>query len=115
MAAHFLAAKRVSPLDDTTFRFDVGLGLASCMRGAHEEAVAWLRGSIREVPNWTISHSVLIAGLAYLERGDETTAARADLRARQPGFRIADVTRPFRPSAGLERIVKGLRRAGLTE
>ena len=114
-AAHFRAAKRQSPLDVTTFRFDSGLGLALCMGGEHAEAVAWLERAIRENPAWTTSYRVLAASLAHLGRQEEAEAAARALLAFEPGYRIGVAMRLYRPSPGRDAFVEGMRRAGLPD
>ena len=113
--AHFHAAKRLSPLDNATFRFDSGLGVAHCMLGQYEEALAWLQRAILDTPSWTSSYRLLAACLAHLGRQAEAKAAARELLTRQPDFRIAPLRWPFKPSVGLERIVEGLRQAGLPD
>lgn len=112
-AAHFRAAKRQSPLDETTYRFDSGLGLALCMLGAFEEALAPLRRSILDVPRWTVSHRVLAACLAHLGREDEARAAARDHQALDPSYGIDAALRIYRPSPGRAFLVKGMRKAGI--
>ncbi|MGE7152186.1 tetratricopeptide repeat protein [Methylorubrum rhodesianum] len=112
-ADHFRAAKRQSPLDPTTFRFESGLGLALCMAGAHEEALAWLDRSMAEDPGWTSTHRVRAASLAWLGRQVEAEAAAARFMALEPSYRIARAMRLYRPSVGKDRFVEGMRRAGV--
>lgn len=112
-ADHFRAAKRQSPLDPTTFRFESGLGLALCMAGAHEEALAWLDRSMAEDPGWTSTHRVRAASLAWLGRQAEAEAAAARFMALEPSYRIARAMRLYRPSVGKDRFVEGMRRAGV--
>lgn len=112
-AAHFRKAKRQSPLDSTTFRFNSGLGLALCMSGAHEEAVGWLRRALAEEPAWTSSHRVLAASLAHLGRQGEAEAAARTLLDLEPSYTIGRALLLYRPSPGRDRFVEGLRRAGV--
>lgn len=114
-AEHFRAAKRQSPLDATTFRFDSGLGLALCMLGRHEEAVPWLQRAARDNAAWTTSHRILAAALARLGRLAEAGEAARTLLALEPGYRIATALRLYRPSPGRDRLVEGMRRAGLPD
>nr|WP_301288555.1 MULTISPECIES: transcriptional regulator [Methylorubrum] len=112
-ATHFRAAKRQSPLDPNTFRFDSGLGLALCMAGAHEEALAWLDRSMAEDPTWTSTHRVRAASLAWLGRQAEAETAAARFMALEPSYRASRAMRLYRPSVGKDRFVEGMRRAGV--
>ncbi|PXW63019.1 transcriptional regulator [Methylobacterium sp. B4] len=112
-ADHFHAAKRQSPLDPNTFRFDSGLGLALCMAGAHEEALAWLDRSMAEDPGWTSTHRVRAASLALLGRQEEAQAAADRFMDLEPSYRVARAMRLYRPSPGKDRFVEGMRRAGV--
>ena len=112
---HFEIAKRQSPLDTTTFRFDMGLGLALAMQGRHEEAVAWLRRAALDTPTWTGTYRLLAASLAHLGRLPEAEQAGRDLLAREPTYRISTGLRHFRPSQGLDILVSGMRQAGIPE
>ncbi len=113
--AHFRAAKRQSPLDITTFRFDSGLGLALCMQGKHEEAVHWLKRSMNEDPFWTSTHRVLAASFAHLGRHEEAQATGRRFMELEPSYRIGRAQRLYCPSEGRDRFIEGMRLAGLPE
>lgn len=111
----FRAALRLSPLDSTTFRFESGLGLALAMAGEPEAALPHLHRAIDDAPAWTSSHRTLTASLAGLGRLDEARAVASELRGREPATRIRDWLRPFADSPGQQRLIDGLRRAGLAD
>lgn len=114
-AAHFRAARRLSPLDNTLFRFHSGLGTAHGMLGEHEDAVLWSCRAIADAPDWTSSHRTLAASLAHLQRDAEARRAAGHLLALEPDFGIADAMRLYQPSPGRTVLVEGLRRAGLPD
>lgn len=114
-ARHFRLAKRLSPLDRVTFRFDSGLGLALCMLGQHDEAVSWLRRALADMPGWTGTYRALAASLAHLGRGEEARRATRDLLALDPGYRIGGAMRQYLPSAGKDIVVEGMRKAGVPD
>ena len=89
--------------------------------GADEEAVAWLRRSVELGRSFPRSHLYLAAALARLGcLGEARSEAEAGL-ALQPTFTISRF-RAGAPSdgnpaliAGYERVIDGLRKAGLPE
>jgi TolB-like protein/class 3 adenylate cyclase/Flp pilus assembly protein TadD len=118
--AHVQEALRLSPRDTFAYQWCSIAGRAKLYLGEVEAAIAWLRRSIETNRNYPISHFFLACALARLERLPEARSeARAGL-AINPTFTIAR----FRASAlsdnpaavaGRERIICGLRKAGVPE
>jgi TolB-like protein/class 3 adenylate cyclase len=119
--AHIQEALRLSPRDSDVGRWCVYAGLAKIQLGRKEEAVVWLRRSIEADRNYSNSHFVLGAALAHLGRLAE---ARSEVQAGlaiNPTLTIARL-RAAVPSdsppariAGSQRLIDGLRMAGLPE
>jgi TolB-like protein len=117
---HVREALRLSPHDTFVYWWCAIAGLAKLSLGKEEEAVAWLRRSIETNRNYPMSHFLLAAGLARLECLPEAKSeARVGL-AINPTFSIsryrADVSSD-NPStvAGRDRVIDGLRKAGVPE
>ncbi len=111
---HFHAAKRQSPLDNTTFRFDSGLGLAYCMLGQLDQAVYWLIRSLNEEPFRTSTLRVLAASLADL--GQQAEPRRSGAASYRWSRMIASAVR--NGSTNLRkggRFIEGMRLAGLPD
>jgi TolB-like protein/class 3 adenylate cyclase len=116
--AHVLNALRLSPHDTLAYQWCSIAGRAKLYLGKDEEAMAWLRRSIETNRNYPISHFFLAAALARLGRLPEARSeAQTGLRI-NPTFTISR----FRASAptdnptavaGRERIIDGLRKAGV--
>jgi tetratricopeptide (TPR) repeat protein len=118
--AHVLEALRLSPNDTIAHTWRMIAGGAKLYLGKDEEAVAWLRRSLDTNRNYPSSHFGLAAALAHLGRLPEARAeAQAGLailptftisryRASAPGDNRALV-------AGRERVIDGLRKAGVPE
>ena len=95
-------------------------GLAKLHLGEENEAIVWLRRSIETYRNYATSHFLLAAALARLGKLAE---ARSEVRsglAMNPAFTIARVrsgetNENATVIAGQERIVDGLRKAGVPE
>jgi adenylate cyclase len=80
---------RLSPFDTWITAALHGIFLGHFLRGRYEEATSAARRAIRSKPGFSISHMMLAAALAKLERHDEMKAASERVIALQPNFSIA--------------------------
>jgi len=118
--AHLAEAFRISPIDGVTFLWKYIAGLAKLYLGADAEAVELFRESIDGSRNFPLNHFHNAAALALLGRQGEAEAeAKAGL-AIAPDFTLAG----FRATAESdnpvylaqrERVIEGMRKAGLPE
>jgi adenylate cyclase len=108
---------RLSPFDPLRFFFWGVAGFAEFIAGRYDEALAWLLKARRDHPGHLAVHRNLAACFAQLGRIDEAKAAAADLLAREPSFRISvfESKYPLRRPGDRERLISGLRAAGLPE
>ena len=90
--------------------------------GIWDQAIAWLRRSIEANRNHPYAHFRLAAALAQLGRLDEADAAVKAGLALTPTFSISRARAPWTARsddktylAQLERILDGLRKAGVPE
>jgi tetratricopeptide (TPR) repeat protein len=117
---HIEEALRLSPRDVGAYVFFIYAGLAKLHLGCDEEAVAWLRRSIEANRNNPMSHFLLAAALARLGRPSEAKSEVSAGLAINPTFTIArlraapSTDNPV-ANAGGERVIDGLRKAGLPE
>ena len=118
--AHVNEALRLSPRDRYAFVWFGMAGAAKTQLRAYDEAVAWYRRSIEANRNYPTAHFSLAANLALLGRRDEARASAASGLALDPLFTL----RRFRASwvcdhpvyvAHLERVLEGMREAGVPE
>ncbi len=113
----FDIAIRLSPHDPFRWAFYSYRSLAHLFRGEHAEAALWARRSV-QIPNaqyWARAH--LVAALGYLDDGEQTKSAVADLRRIKPEFSIAfakDRLFYLKRPEQIESYIEGLRRAGIT-
>jgi tetratricopeptide (TPR) repeat protein len=118
--AHVLEALRISPRDGRAGVWLMYAGFAKLLARRDEEAVVWLNRSIELNPNFPLAHFFLAAALARLGRLEEAReAAQAGLEL-EPGFTVARYrASPLSDNpvylAGRERVVEGLRMAGVPE
>jgi tetratricopeptide (TPR) repeat protein len=98
------------------------VGIAKIYLGRPEEAADWLRRSVQANRNNPLTHTSLAAALAILGRLEEARAAGREMLALNPKFTIDGFGHFFAffydipvNDAGRERIVEGLRKAGLPE
>jgi TolB-like protein/class 3 adenylate cyclase len=119
--AHIQEALRLSPHDTSAYMWCFLAGAAKLRLGDEEKAVAWLRRSVETNRSFSGSHFYLAAALARLGRLPEATSEAQAGLAISPTFTISRF-RAGAPSdnnpaglAGYERVIDGLRKAGLPE
>jgi TolB-like protein/class 3 adenylate cyclase/Flp pilus assembly protein TadD len=116
--AHVQEALRLSPRDMFAHAWIAFSGMAKLYLGFDEEAVARLRRAIGINRNYSFAHFSLAAALARLGRLTEAHAAVQAGLAVDPQF---TVSRLYTPSdnpvflAQHERVLEGMRRAGMPE
>jgi TolB-like protein len=120
--AHINEAFRLSPRDTMAPRWLVWIGLAKAQLGADAEAVVWFRRGIDENRNYSIAHFNLAAALARLGELDQARAAVKGALALDPRFtirRYRDFIKAASENpttrAGSERVIEGMRLAGVPE
>lgn len=108
---------RISPFDPLNFFFWIAAGIAEFVGGRYDEAVAWLRKSRRANPRFGACLRTLAASLAMA--GDEPGAREIarEFLSIEPTFRISTFAAwyPLQRSEDMDRLVAGLRAAGLPE
>jgi tetratricopeptide (TPR) repeat protein len=117
--AHVDEAFRLSPRDASAHIWLGMLGVSKIALGCHDEAVVWLRRSLEASRNNPMSHFLLSAALALLGQMDEARATVRSGLALNPQFTIARLRTASLERgpvfAQLERLIEGLRKAGLPE
>jgi TolB-like protein/Tfp pilus assembly protein PilF len=120
--AHINEAFRLSPRDTVAPRWMVWVGLAKAQLGADAEAVLWMRRGLEANRNYSVTHFDLAAVLARVGKLDEARASVKAGLALDPSFTIrrygdATNTRSDNPTyrAGRERVIEGMRLAGVPE
>ena len=118
--AHVQKALRLSPRDTFAYQWCSIAGRAKLYLGKEEAAIAWLRRSIETNRNYPMSHFFLAAALARLGRLPEARSEARTGLAINPTFTISRFrasTASDNPTAvaGRERIIDGLRKAGVSE
>jgi tetratricopeptide (TPR) repeat protein len=118
--AHVQEALRLSPRDTWVFLWLAIAGYAKDFLGGYEEAIGWQQRSIQANGNYPISHFHLAAALSHLGRLQEARAAAKAGLALEPrftlsGFRAVKYSDSPAHLAWRERLVDGMRKAGLPE
>ena len=118
--AHVSEAFRLSPNDAVGFIWTHMRGLAKLHLGADEEAVAFFRRSVDASRNYPLNHFYMAAALALLGRLDEARAEVEAGHALAPNYSIArflSMAESDNPTylKQRERILEGLRKAGVPE
>ena len=118
--AHIREALRLSPRDNSAYRWFMFVGLAKLFLGADAEAAAWMRRSIETNRNHPVPHFILAAALSLLGSLDEARAAVQAGLVLNPTFTL----RRYRARAASnsaaylsarERVHEGMRMAGVPE
>ncbi len=118
--AHVAEAFRIAPTDGASFLWNNIAGIAKLHLGADEEAAALFRLSIDANRNYPLNHFYNSAALAHLGRlGEAQSEVNAGL-AIAPNFSIAhfrNAVESDNPTylAQRERVIEGMRKAGLPE
>ena len=118
--AHVHEALRLSPNDTFGYLWMTYAGVAKMQLGLDDEAADWFRRGLETNQNFAPAHFYLAAALVHLGRLDEARAAVKAGIALDPAFTI------FRFRAGassdnhtylaqLERVIEGMRVAGIPE
>jgi TolB-like protein/class 3 adenylate cyclase len=117
---HIQAALRLSPRDAFAYQWCSIAGRAKLYVGEEEAAIAWLRRSIETNRNYPMSHFLLAAALARLgllpeARSEARTGLAINPTFSIPRFRASTASDNPTAVAGRERIIDGLRKAGVSE
>jgi adenylate cyclase len=110
-------AWRLSPFDPLNFFYWTVAGLAEFVAGRYDQGVGWLQKARRENPRFIAAHRTLAACLGLLGEDKEAKAVAASLLSVDPSFRVSVFSSwyPLRRADDLERLVEGLRAAGLPD
>jgi class 3 adenylate cyclase/TolB-like protein len=104
-------ATRSNPNDPGVFSRNA---LAYYVDRVYSLAAEWAVRAVASRREWYLGHVLLIASCAELRRHDDARRAGHLFTTQFPGFRTADLGRlPFRNRDDLQRLVGGLRSAGL--
>ncbi len=109
---------RLSPRSPLLWAYRMMFGLAYINLEKYEEAAASFEKAIEQPNAAYIAFAYAASTLGHLGRTDEARAVLAEGETRKPGFSIDTVMSTagqFGPHSGVDRIVDGLRKAGLFE
>lgn len=106
---------------ETSRRFDPNmqtglpmfLGIAYYLRGQYDKAVDVLEEGLSRRPDWAGNHILLAAVYAETGRTEDARREAQEVMRLQPFFKIDQYGTVFRNQADRERIIQGLRKAGL--
>jgi TolB-like protein/class 3 adenylate cyclase len=118
--AHILEALRISPRDILAYQWMMFAGNANLLLTSDADAVAWFRRCLEANRNIPAAHFYLAAALALLGEPDQGRAAAKAGSALNPGFtvhtyRLSALSDNPTYLAGRERVVEGLRLAGVPD
>ena len=110
-------AARLSPRDPAQAWWNLARVSAAFVAGRYDEQVAWGRKMTEASPDHPGGWRTLAIGYAYLDRLEEAHAAVQQLLRLVPHITIATVreSAPGVQPQDMERMLEGLRKAGLPE
>jgi DNA-binding SARP family transcriptional activator len=116
--AAFLLAEQIDPAASFRWAWLQGIGLSHLMQGREHEAVKWLRLAATSAPNACCTEAHLASAYALVGRDREAREALASHLKAWPissteSFRMSAAAGSPRYREGMERLIEGLRRAGL--
>jgi adenylate cyclase len=108
-------AMRLSPRDLLVVIWRVVEGWAHLAAERFGDAAEAARAAIDWNPSFVDAHAIRAAACAHAGRAEEARSALAELARQMPGLTCDDarLVRPFRRPADQQRLLDGLRRAGL--
>jgi tetratricopeptide (TPR) repeat protein len=115
---HFAQAMRLDPRDPGIFGAQQGVAHAHFFGGRYDEALAWAKKALRELP---VSHGALrvaAASCALAGRDEEAKSLMARLLEIDPALRVSNlqnVLGPYRHPEHPAKYADALRKAGLPE
>jgi tetratricopeptide (TPR) repeat protein len=114
---HLMHAMRLSPLDPLMFGMHSGMAFAHFFAGRYGEAATWAEKALRDQPNWVPALRTAAASYALAQQPEKAQRAMARMRQFAPEIRLSNLQdlMPLRRSDDLNRLVEGLRNAGLPE
>jgi TolB-like protein/Tfp pilus assembly protein PilF len=112
----FGRALRLSPLDPESFHSETAMAFAHLFQGRYNEAMTWA-GSALARQHWMPTMRALAAANALAGNIDEARNIMLRMRELEPAMCISRLKEflPYRRSEDVERMIEGLRLAGLPE
>ena len=110
-------AIRLNPLDPRVFLTQSAMGFAHFIAGRDEEAADWAAMALRVKPNWPPALRVALVANALCGRPDEAERIRTTYLSIDPRMTIPKICGfyPQRREADRQRLIEGLRKAGVPE
>jgi adenylate cyclase len=109
-------ALRLSPFDPMGFICHFGIGAAHFVAGRYDEAIIWTQKGLSQHSEAIWAYRVLVPALVYADRKEEARRAADILMENYQGLTISKVREALvYGSRTMDRIVEGLREAGLPD
>ena len=114
---YFEDAMRLSPRDHFLIIWLMGSAWACFVEARFVEALKWIEKARRENPQFPDVYTLLAASHGCLDQEEPARATATELTRILPGLTITDarLTRPLKRPEDRERLLDGLRRAGIPE
>jgi adenylate cyclase len=110
-------AMRLNPRDTQMYLSFYYMGAAHFVASSYEDAVIWMKRVIGVRPDWSWAYLFLTASYAHVARSSQARDALGELLRLWPGFGLSTpkALLPGADPSWVERLIDGLRKAGLEE
>ena len=110
-------AMRLSPRDPEMHRSETALAVVHLLRGRYDEALEWATKSIARQADATGTMRILAIANAFAGKLDEARRLMTQVRRQHPALSISDLRKnlPYRRLQDIEKMIEGMRLAGLPE
>lgn len=110
-------AIRLDPLDPRAFLTQTAMAFAHFIAGRDDDAAEWAAKALRLKPNWHPALRVMLASNGMRGRFDEARVALGAYLRTDPDVSLAKICGfyPLREEAHRQRLIQGLRKAGVRE
>ena len=114
---HLRRALRLSPLDPEIYLAETNMALAHLLQGRYGEASTYASRALVRQPTWTVAMRASAAADALAGNLDEARTTVTRMRHLDPAMRLSSLRNdlPYRRPQDVDRLIEGLRLAGLPE
>ena len=92
----------------------MNIGIAHYLRGDNEQAISWLKEAVVKWPTFLGCHILLASVYGNADEKEKASVEKEKILSLSPFFKIKFYGQAYRNSDHRVKIVRGLRKAGLT-
>jgi len=110
-------ALRLSPLDPEFHLSQANIAFVHLFQGRYDEALVWANKALTRHPDWVVALRGAAIANALAGNVDDARKVMAHIRKLYPTMRVSDLKydHPYRRPQDIDRVLEGLRLAGMPE